>query len=723
MSTSQISSFFPTETDADVTNGSLDLERLLDLLPGALYICDREGRIVRYNRAAVDLWGRRPRLRDPIDRFCGAHRLHLPDGSPLAHADTPMADVLRTGVPVRNAEVVIERPDGTRILALVNIDPIIDAAGEITGAVNCFRDITEHRQQQESAYSAALRSHELLSLLPAAIYMTDAEGRITFYNEAAADLWGCRPELGKSEFCGSWRLFRPDGTPLPHDECPMAVALKEKRPIRGQDAVAERPDGTRVPFLPFPTPLFDASGNLVGAVNVLVDITERLEAEEAARRLASIVESSDDAIIGTDLDGIITSWNGGAQRIYGYTAEEAVGRPVIILIPDDRPDEEPSILERIRRGERVDHYETVRRRKDGSLVEVSLMASPIHNGAGRIIGASKIARDITDRRRAEDAARRLAFIVESSDDAIIGTDLDGTITSWNGGAQRLYGYTVEEVVGRPVMILIPDDRPDEEPTILERIRRGERVEHYETVRRRKDGSLVDVSLSVSPVHDGTGRIIGASKIARDITDRRRIDEQQQLLLREMNHRIKNLFALAIGIVSLSGRAAGAEEITNPIRERLSALARAHELTLQVFADAPARTTQLRALIEAILEPYRDGNSPTRFALEGADLPISGSALTGVALLVHEFATNAAKYGALSSPTGRIAIRCALDEDRVTILWQERDGPAIEQPPTEEGFGSSLARATVRQLGGALAREWSREGLVMRLSIPAERLGA
>ena len=153
----------------------------------------------------------------------------------------------------------------------------------------------------------------LVSALPAAIYITDASGRIIFYNEAAAALWGCRPELGKSEFCGSWKLYWADGTPLRHDECPMAMALKQKRPIRGMEAMAERPDGTRIPFIPYPTPLFDASGELIGAVNMLVDITERKRAEEVAQRLAAIVESSDDAILSKNLDGVITSWNRGAR--------------------------------------------------------------------------------------------------------------------------------------------------------------------------------------------------------------------------------------------------------------------------------------------------------------------------------------------------------------------------------------------------------------------------
>jgi two-component system CheB/CheR fusion protein len=256
------------------------------------------------------------------------------------------------------------------------------------------------------------RLHELLHALPAAVYTTDAAGRITFYNEAAAALWGCRPTLDSDQWCGSWRLFWPDGTPLPHDQCPMAIALREKRPINGMEAAAERPDGTRVPFMAFPSPLRDASGQVIGAVNMLVDITERKRAELVGRRLVSIVESSDDAIVSKDLNGLITTWNRGAELLLGYTAEEVIGKPLTILIPPDRQDEETKILERIRRGERVDHYETVRRRKNGSLVELSLTVSPVKNAEGKIVGASKIARDITERKRAEERITLLAREVD-----------------------------------------------------------------------------------------------------------------------------------------------------------------------------------------------------------------------------------------------------------------------------------------------------------------------
>ncbi|HEV2762581.1 MAG TPA: PAS domain S-box protein, partial [Pyrinomonadaceae bacterium] len=390
----------------------------------------------------------------------------------------------------------------------------------------------------------------------------------------------------------------------------------------------------------------ETPGDALPAAKSGGSVERPLSPEVAPYWLAAVIDSADDAIITKTLEGVITSWNPGAQRLFGYTAEEVIGKPVTILFPPDHLDEEPSILARIRAGQRVEHYETVRRRKDGSLVNISLTVSPIRKPDGTIIGASKIARnvtdqkqaqetlraqaeviaqaydaiflrdasnaitlwnrgaeriygytqeealgrsphellrtvppvplqeiyeslrregywegellhtrkdgeqivvetrwatvrdaagrttsileitrDVTERRRDEVRLRHAAAIVENSDDAIISKDLDGVIRSWNPGAERLYGYTAEEAVGRPVTMLIPDDRPDEEPVILARIRAGERVDHYETVRVAKDGRVLNVSLTVSPVRDATGRVVGASKIARDITARKRAEAE------------------------------------------------------------------------------------------------------------------------------------------------------------------------------------------------------
>jgi len=574
-----------------------------------------------------------------------------------------------------------------------------------------------------------LLSREVLELLPVAVYTIDAEGRITYFNEAAADLWGCRPELGKNEWCGSWRLYWPDGRPMRHDECPMAVALKEGLPIRGAEAAAERPDGTRVPFLAYPTPLRDRSGALTGAVNTLIDITERKRSEQFEKRFASVIESSDDAIVSKDLDGIIKTWNPGAERLFGYTAEEVIGKPITLLIPMDRHGEESDILSRIRRGECVDHYETVRQRKDGSLVEISVTVSPIKNAEGRIIGASKIARDITERKRFEEFEKRFFSIVECSDDAIVSKDLDGIIRTWNPGAKRLFGYTAEEVIGKPITLLIPMDRHDEESDILSRIRRGECIDHYETVRQRKDGSLIEISVTVSPLKDAEGRIIGASKIARDITERKRAQEQQNLLLREMSHRVKNLFAVTSGLVTLSARSARTPaDMAEAVRDRLGALARAHGLTRPGLINGngkPCQDTTLHALVQTIFAPYVD---PERskdhgfYIITGPCLPIGGNAVTSVALVLHELATNAAKYGALSSPGGYIHIDWSVKKDELLLTWKENGGPPVDGPPEHEGFGNSLVhRLVTGQFGGQHSYDWKPKGLIIRLSMPVERL--
>ena len=258
---------------------------LLEMLPIAVYACDNGGLLRWFNGRAAELWGRAPRIGDDTEKFCGSFKLYGLDGTQIAREETPMAHVLRTGEAVHGKEAEVERPDGSRVIAMVHIDPVIDAAGNMIGAINCFHETTElHRAKKRLAEGGEI-FRQLLEALPVAIYTTDTEGKIRFFNQAAVDLAGRKPTLGSDEWCVTWRLYQPDGTPLPHEECPMAVALKEKRPVRGVEAYAERPDGTRVPFLPYPTPLRDLSGKLVGAVNMLVDISDQKAAEAKQRVL------------------------------------------------------------------------------------------------------------------------------------------------------------------------------------------------------------------------------------------------------------------------------------------------------------------------------------------------------------------------------------------------------------------------------------------------------
>jgi PAS domain S-box-containing protein len=261
--------------------------------------------------------------------------------------------------------------------------------------------------------------------------------------------------------------------------------------------------------------------------------------EEALLRLAAIVDSSDDAIIGKTLDGVITSWNSSAVRIFGYTSAEAIGQHITLIIPKERWPEEDDVLARVRAGQRVDHFETVRMAKGGQTVAVSTTVSPIRDPSGRIIGASKIARDISGRRQEEITQARLAAIVESSDDAIVSKTLDGVITSWNTAAERMFGYPASEAVGQHITLIIPQERRREEDHVIARIRRGERLSHFETVRRRKDGQLVEVSLTVSPIRDAHGNVVGASKVARDISERRALEQIRRTLFeREQTARVE-----------------------------------------------------------------------------------------------------------------------------------------------------------------------------------------
>jgi PAS domain S-box-containing protein len=347
-----------------------------------------------------------------------------------------------------------------------------------------------------------------------------------------------------------------------HDECPMALALAQGKPVAGMEALAERPDGSRVPFIAYPTPLLDASGRLVGGVNMLVDITERKQVEYSAHLLAAVVESSDDAIVSKDLNGIVASWNRGAERLFGYTAEEMIGKSITIVIPSDRLHEEAEVLGRIRRGERIDHYETIR--------------------------------------------------------------------------------------------------------------------------RRKDASLVDISLTVSPIRRADGKIVGASKIARDITERKRAQLRHELLTREIHHRTKNLFAVVQSVVARSfADKRSLQEAEAAVLSRLRTLAQTHVMLI----EKEWKGADIAEVVRVEMGPY-----PGRVTIAGPAVMLTAQAAQNFALAVHELATNAAKYGALSVPNGRVEISWTIGRPNgrgtFSFRWQERNGPQVEQP-ARRGFGSAV----------------------------------
>jgi len=517
---------------------------------------------------------------------------------------------------------------------------------------------TERKRAEEALRESESRYRSVIDALPAAVYTTDATGRITMFNQAAVDLSGRVPEVGSDSWCVTWKLYHPDGTPMPHAECPMAMTLQRGEAIRGMEAIAERPDGSRVSFIPYPTPLRDSSGNLIGAINMLVDITDRKRAEAQLRdreqrlsaffstaalgvavltpemrfeqvndtfcrivgysrdeltkmdsaalthpedlsqmrqkletlmsgriprfeiekrylrkdgthiwvqnsvsvtrdsagnplklvalcqditarkktetalkqseaELTEFFENASEAIHWVGPDGTILRANKAELGMLGYSAEEYVGHNIADFHADK--DHIRDILDRLNAGESLRAYPAQLIARDGSIRDVIINSSAYFEN-GDFIHTRCFTRDVTDDRRTEKALRQLASIVETTDDAVISKDLNGIITSWNPAAQKLYGYTAEEAIGQPVTILIPAERPDEEPAILARLRRGERIDHYETIRVAKDGRRLDVSLTVSPIRDASGKVIGASKIARDITQQKKAQNEIARLL-------------------------------------------------------------------------------------------------------------------------------------------------------------------------------------------------
>jgi PAS domain S-box-containing protein len=412
---------------------------------------------------------------------------------------------------------------------------------------------------------------------------------------------------------------------------------------------------------------------------------ERMRAEDARRRaedeLSDFFENAPVGLHWLGPDGVILKVNRHELEMLGYDRDEYVGHHISQFHVSRETAAE--ILKRVSDGEVLHNYEARLRCKDGSVRHV-LTASSVLWDKERFVHARCFTRDITEFKRADRAAHFLAAIVETSGDAILSKDLDGIVTSWNRGAERVFGYTAEEMIGAPITLLIPPECHDEEPGILERVRRGERIGPYETVRRRKDGSLVDISLVVSPVKDSAGKVIGASKVARDITERKQLHARQELLAQEIQHRTKNLFAVVLAVVARSfvGKHT-VKDAQSAVLSRLHSLAQTHAMLI----DKDWQGADLAEVVRTEMSPYID-----RVQMEGPPLLLNAKAAQNFALALHELATNAAKYGALSIPTGRVQISWSTPKSNgaphFAFRWQERGGPAVSQP-RQRGFGSAV----------------------------------
>jgi PAS domain S-box-containing protein len=477
---------------------------------------------------------------------------------------------------------------------------------------------------------------------------------------------------------------------------------------------------------------------------------EALSAPHSHIITSAMVESSGDAIVGHTLDRRIVYWNRGAESIYGYAPDEVIGQPSSILLPPGQ-NELPGVSERMRRGEQVEHYETKRLRKDGAVIDVSVAVSPISTRDGEVVGVSVVARDISERKRMEEALLRLAAIVDSSDDAIIGKTMDTTIVSWNRGAEQIYGYTAAEVIGRPISVLLPPGSDDEVPAIMERLRRGEKVDHYETKRQRKDGTVIDVSVTVSVIKTRGGEIIGASAVARDITERKQAEAARSHIARlEDSQAARRLLLERVFETQEQERRRIARELHDEAGQLMASLlvglralddsktvaeAKAHAQRLRgIAAQAIDEVGRLaRGLHSSVLDDHGLGVALQRYVADystthniATDLTLNEPDMVDLApavqfaifRIVQEALTNAARH------SGASAIRIRLARSPTTLeATIEDNGSGFEVDATGVRSAAHLGLQSMREraaiLGGTATVTSGSTGTTIRLEVPLE----
>jgi PAS domain S-box-containing protein len=494
---------------------------IIDALPAVIYTTDPEGYLTHFNPAAVEFAGRIPDLGK--DRWCVNAKILLADGAPLPLDQCPMAIALKEGRIEAGGEYMAERPDGTRVWFSPYPRLLRDAENQVIGGINMLLDITDRKR----AEAALLESHSLRQTAMDAgklgAWEWDIQRSKVIWTDRVYEIQGLEPGTFGGTVEAFSQLVHPED--LPAVQRSLGQALAGERRYETEFRII-RPSGDVRWIFTRADVLRDATGAPMRMIGIVQDITDRKQAENALRdseeRFRAIVDTSPECVNLVALDGTLLHMNSsGLDMVGAESAEAVVGGSIYDLIaPEDR-DNFRDFNERVCRGEKSRlEFDIVGLNRTRRHMETH--AAPFRMSDGTVVQLG-VTRDISQRKRAEQANGLLAAIVDSSDDAIISKNLDGIITSWNQGAERLFGYTANEALGQPIMMIIPPDRHREETMIINRLKRAERIEHFETIRLRKNGTPVAISVAISPVKDGSGRVVGASKVARDISEQKRIE--------------------------------------------------------------------------------------------------------------------------------------------------------------------------------------------------------
>ena len=583
-----------------MSSNATRFESLLEAVPDALVGMNQMGVIRFVNRQTELLFGydRDDLIGRPVETLVPESLWQIY----AQHKEDYFADP-RTRSSGLDVELKGRHQDGSEFPINVSLSHI--DTGDVLLVITAVLDVAKQKLAVKNAQLTAA----IVQYSDDAIIASTLEGVITSWNPAAERMYGYSGVEMIGKYAG---LLIPDGRA--GEMQANLGAVRGGQAAQRLETIRVHKDGTEVPVSITVAPIHDEDGAVVGASAVHRDVTEQRKTFEVFQRMAAIVESSEDAIIGETLEGVITSWNPAAARMFGYSSEEIIGKSVGLLVPENQAGEAKAVVAMLSVGHHVEHFEIFNVRKDGTVFPISITVSPIRDPAGAVVGASVICRDVTQQREALAATQRMASIVEFSGEAIFGRTLDGIITSWNPAAERMYRYSSEEIVGKSINILIPEDRTGELEAILAKISAGQPVEHLETTRVRKDGTAFPVSLSVSPINGADGAVVGASVISRDLTEQKRalaVAQHMAAIVESSDDAI------------ISGSPEGIILSWNPAAERMYGYSSAEIIGKPADFLTPAdRTTE----IEAVLEQIKAGQhvehlSTKRVRKDGTAFPV------------------------------------------------------------------------------------------------------
>ena len=607
--------------------------------------------------------------------------------------DRPQFEAARRGLTPAEPGFEVEyritnRQTGKQFWALDRGEASFDAAGRMTGIRGAIVDVSSRVSvERELRKASRLRTMVFEAARMAAWHFDIASDRFTCTEELLALL-----ELDAADFDGSPRAL--ENAIHPEDREAWRKAHEEGHASGSRLELEFRvlSPGARPRWLLSRGEIVRRSdGAPAESYGVMIDITERKATEEAAARLAAIVESSDEAIIAKSLRGVITSWNKGAEQLFGYSAEEMIGESVWKLIPPEAEQDEINILESIRAGRRVPSHDSVRLHRSGRKIHVAVSVSPVLNREGTVVGASTIARDVTDRRQQNEMLRqneaRLRMALRSARAGAWDFDLRRRELHWSPEMFALYGL----------------DPADGQPT-REQLARRISPQHRKRARRefaramlqggsftlefpivRPDGTEIWTALAGDVVKDEQGRPVSARGIDQDITERKNWDKRQAMLLRELSHRVKNTLAVVQSVARQTLRSArDPREFVDAFEGRIRSLAASHSLLTEADWGGARMETIIRHQVAAMVHDY-DG----RFRMRGPDVLLSAEVATQLGLVLHELATNAAKHGALSVPHGYVDVVWTATTSKLRVMWREHGGPVLAEAPAFTGFGTIL----------------------------------